>query len=159
MSTCMYKTRVTLENQVQGMSRIALVVSVSEFWGRWDGINNLIFLEPWISNFDLNCQAKLVGEANGWIYPQWRHKQCTWICEACFLGYYNEVFWWSEFWHSYFENNILYTSKLGGCSSNGLLPQPLFLPSSCFLYCLGTYQGHLLHLSDLFLCSGWSVIW
>jgi hypothetical protein len=36
-------------------------------------------------------------------------------------------------------------------ASNGPLPQPHSLPSSCLLYCLGAYQGYILHLSDLFL--------
>jgi hypothetical protein len=36
-------------------------------------------------------------------------------------------------------------------ASNGPLLQPLSLSSSCLLYCLGAYQGYLLHLSDIFL--------
>ena len=35
--------------------------------------------------------------------------------------------------------------------SNGPLPQPHSLPSIFFLYCLGAYQGYLLHLPDHFL--------
>ena len=36
-------------------------------------------------------------------------------------------------------------------TSNGPLPQLHSLPSNCLLYCLGAYQGYLLHLPDLFL--------
>ena len=36
-------------------------------------------------------------------------------------------------------------------ASNGPLPQPHPLLSSYLLYCLGAYQGYLLHLPDLFL--------